>query len=54
MKVLNNNFFLRIEKFRVLTQDDHMRKRRTTEETTSSTTIRNVYTMKLSLKLKKP
>ena len=32
MKVLNKNFFHLIEKFRVLTQDDHMRKRRTTEE----------------------
>ena len=32
MKVLNKFFFHLIEKFRVLTQDDHMRKRRTTEE----------------------
>ena len=30
-KVLNSTFFHLIEKFRVLTQDDHMRKRRTTE-----------------------
>ena len=32
VKVLNKNFFHLIEEFRVLTQDDHMRKRRTTEE----------------------
>ena len=32
VKVLNNLFFYLIEKFRVLTQDDRMRKRRTTEE----------------------
>ena len=32
MKVLNNIFFHLMERFRVLTQDDHMRKRRTTEE----------------------
>ena len=29
-KVLNKIFFHLVEKFRVLTQDDHMRKRRTT------------------------
>ena len=32
MKVLNNIFFHLIGKFRVLTQDDDMRKRKTTEE----------------------
>ena len=32
VKVLNKNFFHLIEEFRVLTPDDHMRKRRTTEE----------------------
>ena len=32
VKVLNNIFFHLIGKFRVLTQDDHMRRRRTTEE----------------------
>ena len=31
VKVLNNVFFYLIEKFRVLTQDDHKRERRTTE-----------------------
>ena len=36
MKVPNNNFFHLIEKFRVLTEDDHMRKTRTTEETGES------------------
>ena len=32
VKVLNKNLFPLIEKFRVLTQDDDMRKRKTTEE----------------------
>ena len=32
LKVLNKKFFPLIEKFRVLTQDGHVRKRRTTEE----------------------
>ena len=32
VKVLNNIFFHLIGKFRVLTQVDHMRRRRTTEE----------------------
>ena len=32
VKMLYNIFFYLVEKFRVLTQDDHMSKRRTTEE----------------------
>ena len=35
MKVFNNIFFHLIEKFRVLTQADHMRKRRNTTEVLS-------------------